>query len=870
MKWLPDQPAGASGSQSASLAPQLEGKVRRARIVLAVNRFWPAVWLPLGVAGVFLLLSLAGVWRSLPADLHRGLLWGFAAALAVSFIPLIRLRWPGRAEGLRRLEEAAGLPHRPASSYDDQLSAATPSQATSRLWTVHRERTTRLFAQLKSGWPHPRVDRADPFALRAALILALAVAFIAHRDDAGDRIRSAFKVKPAALSGLARLDAWVTPPVYTGSPPVMLADGSRQDAEQPDAAKRVSVPAKSELTVRVNHAKASQFSLRLVPPDGAGKTLPPVLAKGKESTAEFKETLTAAGEIQVLENGEPVARWTFDLIEDKPPVIAMTEAPAEAQRGSLRFRYKVEDDYGVLAAQAVIERGSEADAEDSGDATTGDTPAKAPEVKRLGTAPVTPLTLPRANTKQGDGQTYRDLTAHYWAGLPVTVTLEARDQAGQSGRSEAASVILPERQFSKPMARALIEQRKKLVDRPDLKARVAEALDAMTIAPEVYIPDKSVYLGVRSAYWRLSNANDDAALESTADLLWSIAVNIEDGDLSDAERQLRSAQENLMRALQDNAPEQEIKRLMDELRTALNRFLDSVRQQAQNQEFDPRNRLGNERIVTSKDLERMLKQIEDLARTGSRDAARQMLGELRDLLENSQTAQRGGNKQNQEMMEALDGLSDVITKQQKLLDETYRAQQDEAFSGEDEGLLSEDDAPGQQGEDGQQGQPGQKGQKGKKYGGLQQRQDDVEKQLRQLMDKLRGMGANPPDQLDGAGQAMGKAGKALADENAERATEQQTLALDKLRQGAKSMAEQMMGRMNGRQPGQGMGNNDMRDPLGRPLPNQGFDQGNSVKVPEEADLQRARQILDELRRRLGERARPPSELDYIERLIERF
>jgi hypothetical protein len=60
---------------------------------------------------------------------------------------------------------------------------------------------------LKTGWPHPRIDRADPFALRAALVLALAVAFAAYQDDAGSRIRAAFKVKPASLSGATRLDA---------------------------------------------------------------------------------------------------------------------------------------------------------------------------------------------------------------------------------------------------------------------------------------------------------------------------------------------------------------------------------------------------------------------------------------------------------------------------------------------------------------------------------------------------------------------------------------------------------------------------------------------------------------------------------------
>ena len=136
-----------------------------------------------------------------------------------------------------------------------------------------------------------------------------------------------------------------------------------------------------------------------------------------------------------------------------------------------------------------------------------------------------------------------------------------------------------------------------------------------------------------------------------------------------------------------------------------------------------------------------------------------------------------------------------------------------------------------------------------------------------MMDKLSGIGANPPDQLDGAGQAMGKAGEALGQENGGRATEQQTLALDKLRQGAKSMAEQMMSAMG--QQGRANGNGS-RDPLGRPLPTQNTDNGDSVKVPEEADVQRAREILEELRRRLGEATRPPAELDYIDRLIERF
>ena len=43
-----------------------------------------------------------------------------------------------------------------------------------------------------------------------------------------------------------------------------------------------------------------------------------------------------------------------------------------------------------------------------------------------------------------------------------------------------------------------------------------------------------------------------------------------------------------------------------------------------------------------------------------------------------------------------------------------------------------------------------------------------------------------------------------------------------------------------------------------------------MKVPDEIDMQRAREILEELRRRLGQPTRPNEELDYIERLLRRF
>ncbi len=60
------------------------------------------------------------------------------------------------------------------------------------------------------------------------------------------------------------------------------------------------------------------------------------------------------------------------------------------------------------------------------------------------------------------------------------------------------------------------------------------------------------------------------------------------------------------------------------------------------------------------------------------------------------------------------------------------------------------------------------------------------------------------------------------------------------------------------------------DPLGRPLRGREYGDDSSVKVPGEIDVQRARRIIEELRKRFGDFARPQEELDYIERLLKNY
>ncbi|MGD9742876.1 MAG: DUF4175 family protein, partial [Dongiaceae bacterium] len=104
------------------------------------------------------------------------------------------------------------------------------------------------------------------------------------------------------------------------------------------------------------------------------------------------------------------------------------------------------------------------------------------------------------------------------------------------------------------------------------------------------------------------------------------------------------------------------------------------------------------------------------------------------------------------------------------------------------------------------------------------------------------------------------------------ASEAQGRALDELMQGAEAMTRMLAQRFGGR-PGRGgadqlMGQNP--DGAAQTQPGTGIIDTGDVKIPDEADLQRARQILDELRRRSSEQYRPKYERDYLRRLLDRF
>ena len=869
----------APDTPRSALERGFERKVTLSRWALLFEQLWPRVWVLLGLAGVFLAVSLLGLWPRLGDLTHKVVLGLFGLAMLAALMALARVRWPSRADAIRRVEAVSGIKHRPASSYEDTLTLNAEDTRTAALWRVHRQRLVALLAKLRVGPPAPRTDRHDPFAVRALLVLGVLLLIIADGDSTSDRLWSAFRFGPLAKGAEARLDAWVTPPAYTGKPPIMLADGSHgglQQLERPAGA--LEVPDKSLLVIRAGGAGVGALSLEMPAGErGATRRLEAPAPANPGDVAEIRTEVSVSGPVSVYSSGTLMATWTFQVTPDLPPKISLVKEPERTPRGGLKLFFKVEDDYGVVSAETRIKRvGPKADTTSTAWARAGAKKGPRPPLER---PPALALRLPKAYPKQAEGQSFHEIGDHPWAGTKVELSLLAKDLAGQVGRSEPIEMVLPERRFSKPLARAVVEQRRRLVEDPRDRPQVVRALDALTLEPEGFIEDLQVYLGLRSASWRLQRDVSRAGRNSVIAQLWQVAVRIEDGNLTDAERALRAAQERLSKALEEGASDEEIQRLMQELRQALAQFLEQLQKQAENQ--PPMQGMDrNNQFMTPQDLDQLLRNLENMARSGNRDMAQQMLSQLRDLLDRLQSGRMADQGQSRQFGKMMDEFGNIIGRQQQLLDDTFGQQRQQGQQGQQgqRGQRGQQGQKGQQGQQGQQGQRGQRGQQGEgqgqqgegeEFGGLGDRQRELRDMLGKLQRGMREFGLNAPEQFGGAGESMERAERALRDGDLDAATQEESRALEQLRQGARDMAQQMLNQLPSRF---GLNdNNGELDPLGRPPQRtDGPDPGIGVKVPDQIDAQRAREILEELRRRLGEPTRAPIELEYLERLLKLF
>ena len=247
----------------------------------------------------------------------------------------------------------------------------------------------RAQASIRAGLPQPRLARHDPWALRALVALTLVATFIAAGEERRARIAAAFDWNGVLAPANVRVDAWVTPPLYTNKPPIILtAQEGRRAGRSPAAA--LAVPAGSTLIVRASGGtldvavtgQITEAAPTAAPPNGTSERH---FAIAGDGTAHVRVALAGcrAGA------SPPPA--------DRPPSIALAKDPERLARGSLQLSYKLEDDYGVTEAHARFSARPSAGAKGAENGKAAARPLFEP--------PQFSLMLPNARTRNGVGQT---------------------------------------------------------------------------------------------------------------------------------------------------------------------------------------------------------------------------------------------------------------------------------------------------------------------------------------------------------------------------------------------------------------------------------------------------------------------------------
>jgi uncharacterized protein (TIGR02302 family) len=887
---MKDQPT--RGGQKDTMDAEMP--IGLSRVVLIWEAVEVAFWRPVSFLILFFAVALTGLLADLPPWLHAAVL----AASVLIFGGLLaqglrRFRLPAYEAARRRVEIVNKLDHRPLESLSDRPSNANPIQLA--LWQAHQARLRQRLGTLSVGSPAPQLAKRDPRALRLIAPFFLVIALIAAGGNSLERLRTAFVPniglsKPTLAVGI---DAWLAPPDYTGLPPLFMSSSEKNSGSEAglDAAQQAEAPqnTSAESNTSLNGDEHSTpVGSRLVVqvsgvPDGATLITPqgPMpMARFADNAVALEHEILKSGTFSIQSDDETLASWKIRAVPDALPVVTIPEPPIASIQHALAITHTVSDDFGVLSLRAEIERADRPQGSAQRSAAGGE------EMKII-----TQLPVPDPSKYGTKRRAYHDYTAHPWAGGEVRLTLIATDALGQEGQSEPVTLILPAREFTHPVAKIIIDLRRELAwDPMQNYRRVSDALDAVSWDHDSFDDKITVFMALRQAVRALSphrrTGESPAPQEISAvvDLLWKTALYLEDGGVSLALQRLRDAQQALMDALANGADAQELDALMDDLQKAMQDYMQAMAEQMNQNLADgqqPPEMAPGENVVSQRDIEDMMQQLRDMMQNGMTDSAQEMLEQLRNMMENMQAGmQQQMSPQNQQAMEMLNSMKDIMESQRELMDRSHRRDLERRGENKSEQGKAGQQSQAQRNQQSQgQAEQGQRGESGDQQSAQDQAdavlQDALRRQLGEVMRKFGEMMGEIPEPFGRADEGMGEATQRLGDGKPGEAVDSQGKALDAMQEAADAARsafierfEQQMG-LGQQMPGQS-GEQTM-DPFGREASDtlRGSMQGQ-VKVPDKGGLERAREIRDELRRRAGERARPPEELDYIDRLLDQF
>jgi len=392
---------------------------------------------------------------------------------------------------------------------------------------------------------------------------------------------------------------WITAPEYANTPPMIISTPAGVRFEQ----GTITLPQGS--TVSAHLGEHDGDTPELVVDNGVQE-----FTTDPHGDFAATQVLTSGKRLSIRRGWMTLASWKINVIADNPPKVALTEPPSITDSKNIRLAYNASDEFGIT-----------------------DVALRVTPRDPLPGADNTPIDIPlaAAAAKQIAQVSFEDLTSRPWAGQVVTMQIVATNEAGKKGLSDTVVFTLPERHFFHPVARILIDERKKLMQHPDdetLREETANIMAGLAHDTSNFHGDPVVMMALRSGAVRLVLARDHNAAVSVGDLLWQSATRIEDGASGSAQHILRDAQQDLASALDRGAGQQEIETLTDRLQQAMDHYLANI-----SSENDHAKGADTQLPTGAQDINKIMQHIRDLSSAGTRDQARADLSKLRNELD---------------------------------------------------------------------------------------------------------------------------------------------------------------------------------------------------------------------------------------------
>lgn len=577
--------------------------LRKLRLYKSLAFFWLTLEniLILLFFPVLLFLALCAFWMF---GLHT--LLGAFANFAAFMAGVVLLGWSVRvilphlrplhaAQIYKRIESGNHLPHGLLQMAEDR--PANPEKiATRDLWSLKQAKIFYALRFMKP--PRPRLAPLwrDRYALQNAVLILAMAGCMAAGPAWRARIESGFQalLPPSKAAVVKAPDLTFEPPFYTGLKNLPVTDENR---------KRVFlVPEGSVLHASaMPETKVGLWKIR------AGKNVS-VFQKDENGVTAAAMVLPAnAHSVRLCRFFFCPVGLRYKLIPDRPPQLAWQADPEILPDGTLRFPVKARDDYGITAVEIEMRHANDPPYIES-------RVIASPGGDDIALYPVF------------------DLTGHEWTGENVTVILRVLDGKGQMAALPPVPIKLPERVFHDKIARQIAAMRKALLQNPlQNYTSMARAMEMFLIEPSVLQGGNGLFLSVRAAasrlFWSPPSAQDAAEI---AQLLWAIALHIEQSDFSAATDALRKAQEELLRSFAKAGAQgegQTLDQVIQALQSYMSAYQDNLLAML---------RRGQISITVAKNAESLdpgamndfLRQLQDAMASGDTATARRMIGSL--------------------------------------------------------------------------------------------------------------------------------------------------------------------------------------------------------------------------------------------------